>query len=138
MARRQLTDTERAARTQRLENLAAAAAVIEEQTPARVDIAAAILSHYSRRNVTLILAQADERGREFPQAVAGFHDWRKAGRVVRKGAKGYAIFSPVMRKDTETGEERRTGYAVRYVFDVLDTDPLTADAPATLAAALAE
>lgn len=132
MARRTLTDTERAARTARMELLAAAAALIENGEPSRVETAAAILAGYSRRNVCLILAQCEERGREFPQGVAGFHDWRKAGRIVRKGAKGYAIYAPVIRKDKDTGEEERRGYSVRYVFDVADTEPIAADSPATL------
>lgn len=132
MARRTLTDTEREQRAARMELLAAAASLIDAGDAPRVELAAEILSGYSRRNVCLILAQSDERGREFPQAVAGFHDWRKAGRIVKKGAKGYAIFAPVIRKDKDTGEEERRGYSIRYVFDVADTDPLTADSPATL------
>lgn len=95
---------------------------------------AAILTNYSRRNVALILAQCEERGRDVPQAVAGFHDWRKAGRTVRKGAKGLAIFRPRTKKDADTGEETRTGYAIAYVFDVADTDPIGEDSPDTLRA----
>jgi len=132
MGRRVLTDAERGERAERLERLAAAAASIESGRPADIDRAALVLSHYSRRNVALILAQAEERGREIPGAVAGFHDWRKAGRTVRKGAKGYAVFAPVIRKDKDTGAESRTGYAVRYVFDVADTDPIQAGDPATV------
>lgn len=133
MARRTLTDTEKAARAARMELLATAAELIDNGDSPRVELAAEILSTYSRRNVCLILAQCDEREREFPQAVAGFHDWRKAGRIVRKGAKGYAIYAPVMRKNDATGEEERRGYSIRYVFDVADTDTLAADSPATLA-----
>lgn len=132
MARRQLTDAERAARADRLALLAAAADRIGETDPERIDRAAVILSKYSRRNVSLILAQADERGNGVPAAVAGFHDWRKAGRTVRKGAKGYAVFAPVVRRDKATGEDVRTGYSVRYVFDVADTDPIQAGDPDTL------
>lgn len=132
MARRTLTDSEKAARTARMELLATAAQLIDTGDAPRVELAAAILSGYSRRNICLILAQCDERGREFPQAVAGFHDWRKAGRIVRKGAKGYAIYAPMIRKDKDTGEEQRKGYSIRYVFDVADTEPITADSPATL------
>lgn len=132
MARRTLTDPERAARADRLALLAAAADRIGEMDPERGERAALILGRYSMRNVLMILAQADERGRDCPAAVAGFHDWRKAGRIVRKGAKGYAVFAPVIRKDKDTGEDVRTGYSIRYVFDVADTDPLTAADPATL------
>ena len=133
MARRTLTDAEREARAARMELLSTAAQLIENGDAARLDIAAAILAGYSRRNICLILVQAEERGRECPQAVAGFHDWRKAGRIVRKGAKGYAIYAPIMRKNDATGDDERRGYSVRHVFDVADTDPITTDAPATLA-----
>ncbi len=132
MARRTLTPDERAARAARLDLLATAAQDLESGRPADIDRAAAILTNYSRRNVALILAQCEERGRDVPQAVAGFHDWRKAGRTVRKGSKGYAIYAPVMRKDGDTGDETRTGYTVRYVFDVADTDPIGDDSPDTL------
>lgn len=133
MARRQLTDSERAARADRLALLAAAAERIGETDPERGQRAAAILDKYSMRNILLILAQADEREPGYcPAAVAGFHDWRKAGRTVRKGAKGYAVFAPVVRRDKDTGEDVRTGYSVRYVFDVADTDPIQAGDPDTL------
>ena len=132
MARRTLTPDERAARAARLDLLAQAATDLENGRAADIDRAAAILTNYSRRNVALILAQCEERGRDIPAAVAGFHDWRKAGRTVRKGAKGLAIYRPRTRKDTETGEETRTGYAVTYVFDVADTDPIGDDSPDTL------
>ena len=134
MARRTLTDTERAERNARITALAAAAEHLEQNHTADIDTAARVLSHYSRRNVALILVQASERGRDLPAAVAGFHDWRKAGRVVRKGAKGYAIYAPVIRKDKDTGQEEKKGYSIRYVFDIADTDPIAGDSPATLAA----
>lgn len=136
MAKRQLTDTERAARADKITRLAAAAKAIEGGNGIDLDRAVAILSGYSRRNVALILIQCQERGRDIPGAVAGFHDWRKAGRVVRKGSTGYLIFRPRMVKDKATGEDTRAGFAVTYVFDVADTDPVTDTAPATLSAAL--
>lgn len=133
MARRQLTDSEREQRAERMAALSAAAQTIEEGRAVNIDQAiAGALAKYSRKNVALILAQCDERGRGVPQAVAGFHEWRKAGRIVRKGAKGLAIYAPVMRKGHDENDERRTGYTIRYVFDVIDTDPLAADSPATL------
>jgi hypothetical protein len=137
MARRTLTDTERAERTARIALLAAAAELVEQNRPADIDKAAAILGKYSRKNIGMILAQAAERGRDIPQAVAGFHDWRKAGRIVRKGAKGYAIFAPVTRGQDDDGTTR-VGFTVRYVFDVADTDPLAVDSPATLRESLTE
>lgn len=137
MAKRQLTEAERDARHQRMTQLSEMAQAIENGSPADIDKVSAILGKYSRRNIALILVQASERGRGVPAAVAGFHDWRKAGRMVRKGAKGYAIYRPRTVKDADTGEETRTGYAVTYVFDVADTDPIGADSPDTLRALMA-
>jgi hypothetical protein len=111
--------------------LVQAAKIVEEERAADIDAAARILSTYSRRNIALILIQAEQRGQQFPQAVAGFHAWRDAGRMVRKGSAGYFIYAPVMGKDAE-GEDVRKGYTVRHVFDVVDTDPIAADSPATL------
>ena len=132
MARKVLTEEQRADRAARLDLLAIAANDLEQANPADIDLALLVLSKYSRRNVAMIYAQALERGRDLPQAVAGFHEWRAAGRIVRKGAKGYAIFAPVMKRDKAAGQDsdpRRVGYTVRYVFDVLDTDVLAADSP---------
>jgi hypothetical protein len=132
MARKVLTDEQRADRAARLDLLGAAAAALELSTPADIDLALLMLGKYSRRNVAMICAQALERGRDIPQAVAGFHEWRAAGRIVRKGSKGYAIYAPIMKRDKAAGvdsDAHRVGYTVRYVFDVLDTDVLAADSP---------
>lgn len=79
-----------------------------------------LIDHYSLRNCFTILAQR-------PNAThcAGFHAWRDAGRIVRKGSKGIAILVPIGAKDDD-GPMRWTW---RYVFDVADTDPIAADSP---------
>jgi hypothetical protein len=128
---RRYSDAERQAVDARRELLAEAAQIVEDQRPADIDAAARILSTYSRRNIALILVQAEARGQQFPQAVAGFHAWREVGRAVRKGSAGYFIYAPVMRKELD-GELVRRGYTVRHVFDVLDTDPVSVDSAATL------
>ena len=132
MARKVLTEDQRADRAARLDLLVIAANDLEQNNPADINLAMLVLSKYSRRNVAMIYAQALERGRDIPTAVAGFHEWRAAGRIVRKGSKGYAIFAPVMKRDKAAGADsdpKRVGYTVRYVFDVLDTDVLSADSP---------
>jgi hypothetical protein len=130
MAKR-YTEAERQAVNAKRDLLAEAARIVEDQRPADIDAAARILSTYSRRNIALILIQAEQRGQQFPQAVAGFHAWRAAGRVVRKGSTGYVIYAPVIKEDAQ-GDLVRKGYTVRHVFDVLDTDPIAVDSPATL------
>jgi hypothetical protein len=125
------TEAERQAVNAKRELLAEAARIVEDQRPADIDAAARILSTYSRRNIALILIQAEQRGQQFPQAVAGFHSWRAAGRVVRKGSAGYVIYAPVIKEDAQ-GDLVRKGYTVKHVFDVLDTGPIAIDSPATL------
>lgn len=125
------TPAERQAINAKRELLAQAAQELENDRPADIDRAARILSTYSRRNIALILIQCEQRGQQFPQAVAGFHSWRAAGRIVRKGAAGYVIYAPVIKEDAQ-GDQVRKGYTVKHVFDILDTDPIAVDSPATL------
>lgn len=134
MARRSYTDSERQAVREHRANLTAAAKAMEDSCPADIDRAAAILAGYSRRNVALILVQCQGRGRAFPGAVAGFHDWRKVGRKVRKGASGYFIWAPVIGKKTSDGADDSDGsprgFTARFVFDVADTEPADVKEPA--------
>ena len=96
-----------------------------ERLPADYD---GLVARFSLRNVMLILAQRPDASQ-----CAGFHEWRKAGRVVRKGAKGIAILVPIGGGvDPDTGERERPRFTYRYVFDIADTDPLSVageDAP---------
>lgn len=136
MSRRAYTPEQRAEVNAGRALLVAAAKALECDAPADIERAADILGKYSRRNIAMILVQAGERGRDIPGAVAGFHEWRSAGRIVRKGSKGYAIFAPIVRKGAADGvsgdDDGPRGFTVRYVFDVADTDALTDGAPATL------
>ena len=55
---------------------------------------------------------------------AGFHAWKQAGRSVRKGARGIAILVPL-----GAGDDDKPRFSWRYVFDISDTEELTADSP---------
>ena len=85
----------------------------------------ALIARFSLRNVMLILAQC-------PHAIecAGFHEWRKAGRSVRKGAKGIAILVPMTRKNED--DEPAVRFSYRHVFDIADTDPVEVEQLATV------
>jgi antirestriction protein ArdC len=76
---------------------------------------------YSFRNLLLIFAQCPTASR-----VAGFHDWLKHSRCVRKGEKGIAILAPLKwsKTDKHTGETTSGigGFRVVYVFDIAQTD----------------
>ena len=111
------TKEERAAFHATLRGMAETA---EREHPEAVAALAAILGNYSMRNAALIWSQCPDA-----TAVAGFHDWRKAGRVVRKGEKGLAILAPMARK-RDDGEEGTAlaGFRVVYVFDVSQTEAL--------------
>jgi hypothetical protein len=77
--------------------------------------------NYSFNNVALLLSQDPGASR-----VAGFRQWRRVGRSVKRGAKGLVILYPrvAVREDPETGEGRRAlrGFGVGYVFDVAQTE----------------
>jgi hypothetical protein len=64
---------------------------------------AAALPTYSPHNVLLITQQCPDA-----RAVAGFHTWKALGRSVRKGEKGLAILSPVLRRGTSPDQQTAT------------------------------
>jgi antirestriction protein ArdC len=79
---------------------------------------------YSLRNVMLIASQK-------PSAthVAGFHAWRELGRFVKKGEKGIMILAPIVRRKSESAQDKETdesstaiGFRAAYVFDITQTD----------------
>jgi hypothetical protein len=58
--------------------------------------------------------------------VGGFQQWKKAGRIVKKGEKALAIFCPATKK-TEEGEtsDSPSFFFTGSVFDISQTEPLT-------------
>jgi len=82
-----------------------------------------LLESYSPNNALMILFQ-----RPNATQCAGFHAWREAGRAVRKGARGIAILVPLGTRVDDDGSETPI-FSWRYVFDIGDTDPLTASSP---------
>lgn len=82
-----------------------------------------LLESFSPNNALMILFQ-----RPNATQCAGFHAWREAGRAVRKGARGIAILVPLGTRVDDDGSETPI-FSWRYVFDISDTDPLTASSP---------
>jgi len=83
---------------------------------------------YSASNILLIMTQRPDATH-----VAGYQAWRKLHRQVTRGAKGIAIFAPLLRRTAdsndcgiETERQQLIGYHAAVVFDVTDTegDPL--------------
>src|SRR5947209_6076934 len=76
--------------------------------------------HYSPNNAALILMQRPDATR-----VAGYNDWLRMHRYVRKGERAIKIIVPMFKTavDEESGEERRhVFFGVGNVFDVDQTD----------------
>ena len=86
-----------------------------ENDPRVTELHAGSMAGYSRRNVALIVGQKPEATQ-----VAGFHDWRKVGRSVAKGARAAYVLAPMTRKG-DTGESELTGFRAVPVFDIADT-----------------
>lgn len=75
---------------------------------------------YSFNNAVLIWAQRPDAS-----LVAGFNQWKKMGRNVKKGERSIQILAPLIRKEEdETGEEVHRVYGYKYVcvFDVSQTE----------------
>ncbi|MHA6622909.1 ArdC family protein [Pseudonocardia sp. DLS-67] len=107
---------------------------------------AAAFHSYSPRNMLLLWMQAQERGVMLTQ-VAGYTTWRRLGRSVRAGERGFAVLAPVTRRDSEqdgredeptpAGRRRMVGVRVAHVFDIAQTTGqplLTLHAPGILQA----
>jgi hypothetical protein len=81
---------------------------------------------YSLKNCQLVLAQMPEA-----TTIAGFNQWKEAGRVVRKGEKGLAIFAPFKKKgeasESNDSETPDTYFRIVYVFDITQTDLIEAN-----------
>ena len=76
---------------------------------------------YSLGNVLLIAAQSPSATR-----IAGFHAWRRLGRVVRRGEKAIWILAPITQKkahdDDEDPQPEIRGFKFVPVFDVSQTE----------------
>lgn len=90
---------------------------------------------YSFNNTLLLLAQSDGRA----SLVAGYRQWERKGRQVRKGEHGLRIFghSTYVKKDTDGNPildgdgnpVRGIWFPILTVFDVSQTIPIDPDAP---------
>lgn len=103
-----------------ISSLAEAVEIMEERGTI---VPTTLLEDYSIRNGLLILWQK-------PAATkcAGFHDWKSAGRSVKKGSTGAAILVPIGKHMNAEGEEKLR-FSWRYVFDISDTEELGENAP---------
>ena len=132
--RRNLTESERAARDQRREafrSLASKVAAMPEAERAELSQRLPLVTveghALSCFNACLVAMQ-----RPTASIVGGFAQWIKAGRVVRKGEHGLALWVPLKpgkREDDRHGDTpgagaKRMGFIMGTVFDVSQTDEL--------------
>ena len=121
------------------------------------NIAAAsqLLNRFSARNSVLVAVQARDRNIEVNH-LAGYRNWQKLGRQVKKGEKGFSILAPVVapRKpgapqtramdgadaDRDPSPGRAIGFRWVTIFDVSQTEgsPIEGPAPQLLAGESAE
>jgi len=64
-------------------------------------------SRYSATNVLMIMSQRPDAS-----LVAGFGTWKRMGRHVRKGARGIAIWAPMLRRATDAADDACTALRV--------------------------
>lgn len=84
---------------------------------------------YSEKNRHLIFCQFEEATR-----CAGFQQWKKEGRQVRKGEHGIKIFAPTKftvkgedgepEKDENGDVKKKDGFVMVTVFDISQTDEI--------------
>lgn len=140
MARRQATEEQRAAAKERRRQMGELArriaAMTDEQRAEmqkRMPSIATIEGHaLSFHNTAMIIMQNGEHA----TVVGGFRQWKKAGRFVRKGEHGFAIWAPRKKKtageDTievsvsEIDADEDLSFLLVTVFDVSQTDELSA------------
>lgn len=110
----------------------------ENADPAFVAAIIARLSDYSPRNAQLIAMQSPDA-----TEVHGYQDWKNFGRQVKRGETGIQILAPagtyevedkdqapikVAGEDESEDKETRMRFRVAYVFDIAQTEPVSAPA----------
>ena len=75
----------------------------------------------SPHNTILIYCQATMT---LPTVVGGFQQWKRAGKMVRKGEHGFIIWFPVGQKDEEGETVNAETFYTATVFDVSQVEPL--------------
>jgi hypothetical protein len=134
MVKMTTTDRKRAAKVERARQLHAELKAQQQRVASDPDAAAqfaalqARLGRLSVHNVLLVLAQRPDAS-----AVAGFRQWQKLGRQVRRGEHAIRIFGfSQVKVKPKAGEKvvpdaetpTRTVFPVLSVFDIAQTDPI--------------
>lgn len=134
MKKRNLTDEQKAAAEQRRESFRALSRQIAAMTPVqRAELAARMPAVVTVAGRALSAFNSALLVHQNPAAtmVGGFRQWLAAGRCVRKGERGAAIWVPAGGRAEATAEAaepeggdsgERQRFIVGYVFDITQTD----------------
>ena len=117
------------ARRQSLAAMAKQAAALTPEERTRIfpgDVVTVEKHPLSTVNRTIAIMQ-----RPSVSIVGGFRQWQAVGRIVRKGEKSLAIWCPIAAKASEetgeAGDNPRPGFRLVSVFDIAQTDEITAE-----------
>lgn len=133
MAKRHATEAQRLAAKEKRQRMRELAKRIAGMTPeqqaelTKGDIATIEGRALSLHNQMMVAYQGCRS-----TVVGGFQQWKKAGRIVRKGEHGYSIWIPcgAAKPDDDEGEDGKVYFALGTVFGIDQTDPL-GDSPET-------
>ena len=69
---------------------------------------------------------------QYPNAtiLGGYQQWQRAGKQVKKGSQGIAIWIPTRKKAEEDGEEEKTRFFMVSMFDISQTEEMEMKAAA--------
>lgn len=130
--RKQPTEAQKQAAQERRDQIKKIAKTVSAMTPAQREAMAnrfgGIVNNEGRRlsifNSCLLLQQ-----REGVSMVGGFQQWRTAGRMVRKGEKGLAIWIPTGKSEQPDDDEMSSSDRMRFmlatVFDISQTEEIS-------------
>ena len=57
---------------------------------------------YSMRNIFILFQQVAKSGKKMESEFAGFGQWKNAGMKVKKGAKAFYVYSPLIKKEKDS------------------------------------
>ena len=127
------TEEQKAASAERRERFRALSKRIAEMPEADRAALAARISPVTVEGRGLSLHNTIMIGFQLPTAtvVGGFAQWRQAGRAVRKGEHGIAIWVPRFAGKSDADDAGSPeGFIIGYVFDVSQTDAIEVQAAA--------
>ena len=79
---------------------------------------------YSSANRIILVTAMQDKGWQ-DGLFAGFHQWKEAGRSVRKGEKGTQVAMFVYKAVTKDGQQEKVKVRkVAYVFNIAQTEPM--------------